>query len=77
MLKRSPRGFTHAGFVKIGEETYTCRLTNMSVTGATIVFEGPIDLPERFAVKLTADGRLTRACKTTWHDGNEIGVAFE
>jgi hypothetical protein len=58
MRQRSPQGFNRAGFVKIGEETYPCQLTNLSVTGATIVFDGPIDLPERFAVQLTADPRL-------------------
>ena len=63
--------------MKVGEETYPCQLTNMPVTGATIIFDGPIDLPERFAVKLSTDGQLTRACKTSWHDGNEINVVFE
>ena len=81
MSQRSPRGFNRAGFVKIGEETYPCHLTNMSMTGATIIFDGPIDLPERFAVELTTDGpansRVTRACKTAWHDGTETGVVFE
>ena len=67
--------------MKIGEETYPCRLTNMSVTGATIIFDGPIDLPERFAVQLTSDGQakstVTRVCKATWHDGIETWVVFE
>ncbi|WP_198164488.1 PilZ domain-containing protein [Rhodoplanes sp. Z2-YC6860] len=77
MRQRSPHGFNRAGFVKIGEETYPCQLTNLSVTGATIIFDGPIDLPERFAVQLTADGHVTRACKTTWQEGIETGVVFE
>jgi flagellar basal body rod protein FlgF len=77
MRQRSPHGFNRAGFVKIGEETYPCQLTNMSVTGATIIFDGPIDLPERFAVQLTADGQVTRTCKMTWHEGIQTGVVFE
>jgi len=27
-------------------------------------------------VQLTG-GHVTRACKTTWHEGSEIGVVFE
>jgi flagellar basal body rod protein FlgF len=77
MLPRTPPGLSRTGFVKIGEETYPCQLTNMSVTGATIFFDGPIDLPERFTIQLTEDGRITRACKTTWHEGNETGLVFE
>jgi hypothetical protein len=77
MRQRSLQGFNRAGFVKIGEETYPCQLTNMSVTGATIIFDGPIDLPERFAVQLTTDGQVIRACKATWHEGTQTGVVFE
>ena len=77
MRQRSPNGFHRPGFVKIGEETYPCQLANMSVTGATIIFDGPIDLPERFAVQLTTDGQVMRSCRTTWHEGTETGVIFE
>lgn len=77
MRQRSPQGFNRAGLVKIGEETYPCQLINLSVTGATIVFDGPIDLPERFSVQLAASGHVTRACKITWQEGTETGVVFE
>ena len=63
--------------MKIGEETHPCQLTNLSVTGATITFDEPIDLPERFTLGLTPDGQVTRSCRTTWREGCEIGVVFE
>jgi hypothetical protein len=77
MLQRVPRGLIHDGFVKIGEEIYPCRVTNMSVTDATIIFEGPLDPPQHFTISLTIDGEVTRTCTTTWHEGYEIGIVFD
>jgi len=72
----SPRGFAHPGFVIIGAEHYTCMVTNMSLTGATLIFDAPIDLPQDFLIQLTRDGRVSRRCSLTWADGREAGVLF-
>lgn len=76
MSPRSRRGFSHAGYVKTGEETYPCYFTNMSRIGAILVFDGPIDLPDHFTICLTADGKVMRHCQVRWHEGNQIGVSF-
>ena len=76
MSLRSLRGFSHAGYVKAGEETYPCHLINMTRIGATLIFDGPIDLPDRFTIHLTADGKVARQCQVRWHEGNQIGVSF-
>jgi len=49
----------------------------MSRSGATLTFDGPIDLPDRFSIQLTSDGKVFRDCVVQWHDGIQIGVSFE
>ena len=75
----SPSGFSHHGFVRFEEQTYTCQVTNMSVTGAalTFAFALPVQLPDRFTLQLTLDGRISRACLIIWDDGTKVGVAFD
>lgn len=70
-------GFVHNGFVKFDEQTYPCNVTNMSATGATLYFKLPVELPERFALQLTYDGKVTRTCSITWNEGLEVGVIFD
>ena len=53
MSARRAGGLNHDGIVKIGEERYACKVTNMSATGAVLSFNAPIDLPERFMLHLT------------------------
>jgi len=77
MRRPYDRGFTHAGYVKMGQEVYPCTLTDMSLSGATLNFEGPIDLPDQFTVQLTRDGHVTRRCTVVWNDGVQVGVIFE
>lgn len=75
----SLRGFSHAAFVKIGEEFYPCAVTNMSVTGATLHLDQlppTVHLPDSFVVQLTRDGKLLRACSLAWREGDEAGVLF-
>lgn len=68
--------FAHGGYLKIGQEIYACQVSNMSRAGATISFDGPIDVPDSFSIHLTPDGRVTRSCSVVWQEGIEIGVVF-
>jgi hypothetical protein len=68
--------FAHSAYLKIGEETYACHVSNMSASGATIGFDGPIDVADHFSLYLRPDGRVTRACSVVWQEGIEIGVIF-
>jgi hypothetical protein len=74
---RSRPGFGHAGFIKFDEQTYPCDVTNMSATGATLHFKLRVELPERFTLQLTYDGKVTRRCSITWNDGLRVGVLFD
>jgi hypothetical protein len=76
MSSRRAGGLTHDGFVKIGEEQYPCKVTNMSVTGAVLTFRGPVDLPVRFTLLLTPLGNVVRDCTTIWEEGEQVGVVF-
>src|SRR4051794_5637410 len=76
----SLRGFSHAAFVKIGEELYPCSVTNMSVTGATLhlaQLPEAVELPGSFSVQLTRDGQIARNCSLAWREGDEAGVLFQ
>lgn len=70
-------GLSHGGFVKCSEQTYSCEVTNMSTMGATLHFKHPTELPDRFTLQLTYDGKVTRTCSVVWDDGIKVGVAFE
>ena len=74
---RSARGLVHNGLVTLGEETYTCEVTDMSATGATLHFKFLIELPQRFTLRLRQDGKVTRTCSITWDEGTQVGVVFE
>jgi hypothetical protein len=77
MPRRPTQGFTHSGYVKSGEQFYPCRVTGMSSMGATLAFDGPIDLPERFAIQMAANGKVARNCVVAWNEGTQFGVVFE
>jgi hypothetical protein len=71
-------GFTHGGCVRFDEQVYPCDVTDMTSTGATLSFPMLIELPERFLLQLTSDGRVTRQCSTvTWDEGIKTGVMFD
>ena len=76
MSARRAGGLTHDGIVRIGEEHYPCKVTNMSVTGAVLTFSGPVDLPARFILALTPLGQVVRDCTMTWEEGEQVGVVF-
>ena len=68
--------FAHSGYLKVGQEIYVCQVSNMSISGATICFDGPIDVPDHFSIHLTPDGKIARTCAVVWQEGGEIGVTF-
>ena len=69
--------FSHAAIIKIGEETYECTVSEMSMAGATLIFKTSVELPEQFVLQLRRDGRVTRKCSLVWYDGFKAGVLFQ
>ena len=43
----------------------------MSLTGARLRFDLPIDLPSNFSLQLTRDGKCLRPCSLIWSDDCE------
>ncbi len=76
MSTRRAGGLSHDGIIRIGEEQYACKVTDMSATGAVLAFRGPVDLPDRFTLLLTPHGNVVRPCTLSWEEGDQIGVLF-
>ena len=74
--QRAPTGFSHSGLVRFDEQFYPCNVTEMSLSGATLTFKMPVELPERFTLQLTATN-VIRQCRVTWDEGLKFGVVFD
>jgi hypothetical protein len=70
------RGFSHPGSVTIGEESYPCQISNMSMTAATLTFDVLRDLPDRLTLCL-GERTIVRQCTIVWNDGLQVGVLFD
>jgi hypothetical protein len=53
-----------------------CRTSNVSARGAKLILEEAIEVPDRFFISFSLDGKVKRGCKVAWRNGNEIGVLF-
>jgi len=52
-----------------------CVVSNLSHSGACLVVESQVDIPDVFALFLEAH-KPARRCRVVWRKGNRIGVAF-
>ena len=77
MPRLSPRAFKHAGFLKIDEAFYPCQVYDMTVTGARLILDHLMDLPDTFTLQLTLAGQVVRPCFLIWQEDREAGVSFE
>jgi hypothetical protein len=78
-LRKKPRRQFHynAGVLLEGASApLPCAIADISETGARIVLETEIELPERFILLLTRKGEARRQCRLVWRDGQTAGVAF-
>lgn len=57
-----------------GNQT-SCEVTNLSASGAHIVFEPEADLPEKFGLHILATSAHFRAI-VRWRNAQEFGVKF-
>ena len=73
----APYAFNHAGLLKIDEAYYPCQAYDMTVTGARLILDHPMDLPDTFTLQLTLAGQVVRPCYLIWQEGREAGVSFE
>ena len=55
---------------------FPCTLENIGHSGAQLCVNPDIAYPNRFTIRLTADGKVTRACRTIWQKKDRMGVRF-
>ena len=53
-----------------------CVIRNLSETGACLVVESPVGMPETFDLRFN-DEDAYRKCRVIWRSTNMLGVAFE
>ena len=53
-----------------------CTIASISNDGAQLAISPTFELPSRFALRLTEDGKVRRGCRVLWRNGNRTGVRF-
>ena len=74
--KRSPA--QRSGKIKVGMfKTVDCKLDDLSGSGAKLLLEKEISLPDRFTLKVIGTSRnISYKCEKRWQRGSEAGVEF-
>ena len=73
-----PKGFKHAGLVKIDEQFYPCQIYDMTMSGARFDLANPFDLPDTFTLQLSLGGHLVvRPCYLIRQDREQASVSFK
>ena len=76
-LKPNPQASRHKGFLKIDQAFYHCQVFEMTSTGARVILDQLMDLPETFTLQLTLAGQVVRPCYLIWQEGRVAGVSFQ
>ena len=72
-----PKGFKHAGLLKIDEQFYPCQIYDMTISGARFDLANPFDLPDTFTLQLSLGREIVRPCYLIRQDGREASVSFK
>ncbi|MFZ0608715.1 MAG: PilZ domain-containing protein [Xanthobacteraceae bacterium] len=59
-----------------GSAPESCRILDVSASGARLQVTDPGHLPDLFLLLLSRDGALRRQCAVVWRSGRTIGVEF-
>ena len=57
-------------------EVQSCRIIDISGTGARLEVSQPEALPDEFILLLSHDGKLKRSCSVVWRRNKAVGVRF-
>jgi hypothetical protein len=55
---------------------FECTVRNLSDTGACLMVESPVGIPNEFDLVLDRE-KVPRRCHVVWRSANKIGVAFQ
>jgi hypothetical protein len=53
-----------------------CFMTNVSASGAKLIIEAGINVPDWFVLALARNARVRRECEVVWRATTSIGVRF-
>jgi hypothetical protein len=53
-----------------------CFMTNVSASGAKLIIEAEINVPDWFVLALARNARVRRECEVVWRAATTIGVRF-
>jgi PilZ domain len=59
-----------------GAPLTTCRMIDLSASGARLELKSPEKVPDHFLLLLSRDGSLRRHCAVVWRAEASIGVEF-
>jgi hypothetical protein len=59
-----------------GAPSIPCAIMDLSDAGARLRVDRATQLPPRFILVMSRDGRLNRHCKTIWRNEDLLGVQF-
>ncbi|MGZ4988842.1 MAG: PilZ domain-containing protein [Limisphaerales bacterium] len=54
----------------------TCMMTDVSATGAKLIMEAGINVPDCFVLTLARNAGVRRDCDVVWRAAKSIGVRF-
>jgi hypothetical protein len=77
--RRAPRkGLGLTGLIVDAAELVigSCKIVNISHTGAKLALDGPFEVPDSFILQLSAGGQVRRQCDVVWRAKQQIGVQF-
>ena len=59
-----------------GQPGIAAHISNVSKTGARLVFQSPETIPDEFTLILTQDGQVCRRCCVVQRQGSDIEITF-
>lgn len=75
-MPRQSGRLQQAQIITPAREPFTCRVSDLSETGARLSLHDSAALPDFFTLRLAAPER-ERECRVVWRSRNLIGVKFE
>ena len=53
-----------------------CFMTNVSASGAKLIIEAGVNVPDGFVLAFARNSRVRRECEVVWRSARTIGVRF-
>jgi hypothetical protein len=66
----------HPCWLRTDNSSHPARISNFSKGGARISYVAHSQIPDRFDLLMTEDGKVGRRCKVVWRSDREFGVEF-